>query len=159
MDNAIAKKVLRLFSYGLYIATTADESGDTGAMTANWIGQVSFEPRILSISVEADAHFLEVIRKSGVFAVNVLESGQRELAGQFGRSTAKVGNKLEGYTYERGSTGSPLLAEALGSVECRVVLEHPAGGNILFLGEVIDAHLNREGDPLTMKETGFRYSG
>ncbi len=159
MDNAIAKKALRLFTYGLYIATTADGEGDTGAMTANWIGQVSFEPRMLSISVESDAHFLEVIRKSGVFAINVLESGQRELAGQFGRSTAKVGNKLEGYAYEPGSTGSPLLSEALGSVECRVVLEHPAGDHVLFLGEVVDAHFNREGDSLTMKEAGFRYSG
>jgi flavin reductase (DIM6/NTAB) family NADH-FMN oxidoreductase RutF len=159
LDNAVAKKALRLFSYGLYIATTATENGDTGAMTVNWTGQVSFEPRMLSLAVENDAHFLEVIRKSGVFAINVLESGQRELAGQFGRSTAKVGKKLEGYNYTTGTTGSPLIEDALASVECRVVHEQPAGDHTLFLGEVVDAHVNREGDPLTLKETGFRYSG
>jgi flavin reductase (DIM6/NTAB) family NADH-FMN oxidoreductase RutF len=159
LDNAVAKKALRLFSYGIYIATTAADDGDTGAMTANWIGQVSFDPRMLSLAVESDAHFLDVIRKSGVFAINVLESGQRDLAGQFGRSTANVGNKLEGYNYAPGSTGSPLLENALGSVECRVVFEQPAGDHILFLGEVVDAHVNREGEPLTMKEAGFRYSG
>jgi flavin reductase (DIM6/NTAB) family NADH-FMN oxidoreductase RutF len=159
LDNAVAKKALRLFTYGLYIATTAAENGDTGAMTVNWTGQVSFEPRMLSLAVENDAHFLDVIRRSGVFAINVLESGQRELAGQFGRSTAKVGNKLQGYSYTPGTTGSPLLEEALASVECRVVHEQPAGDHTLFLGEVVDAHVNREGDPLTLKETGFRYSG
>lgn len=159
MDTATAKKVLRMFTYGLYIVTTASEEGDTGAFTADWITQTSFEPRMLVLSVENDAHSLNVIRKSGVFAVNVLESGQRDLAAQFGRATAKVGNKLEGYSYERGSTGSPLMAEALGAVECRVVSELATGDHILFVAEIIDAHLNREGEPYTMKEAGFRYSG
>src|SRR5690349_8260474 len=109
MDNAVAKQALRLFNYGLYIVTTASEDGEVGAFTANWVGQVSFEPRMLSVAVEQDSHSLGVIRKSGVFAVNVLESGQRDLAGQFGRAAAKVGNKLEGYEYTRGTTGAPLL--------------------------------------------------
>jgi flavin reductase (DIM6/NTAB) family NADH-FMN oxidoreductase RutF len=159
LDNATAKKALRLFTYGLYVATTASDDGDTGSMTVNWTGQVSFEPRILSLAVESDSHFLQVIRRAGVFAINVLESGQRDLAGQFGRSTAHVGNKLEGYTHTPGTTGCPLLADALASVECRVVHEQPAGDHVLFLGEVVDAHVNREGDTLTMKEAGFRYSG
>ncbi len=158
MDNAIAKKTLRMFSYGLYIITTAAD-GDVGAFTANWVGQVAFEPRMIAISVENNAHALDVIRRSGVFAVNILEQGQRELAGRFGRATAKVGNKLEGYTYSAGSTGSPILSETLGSVECRVVLENPVGDHLLFVGEIVDAHLNREGEPLTMRDAGFKYSG
>jgi flavin reductase (DIM6/NTAB) family NADH-FMN oxidoreductase RutF len=40
-----------------------------------------------------------------------------------------------------------------------VVLEQPAGDHVLFLGEVVDAHYNRDGESLTMKETGFRYFG
>ena len=158
MDPAVAKKVLRMFSYGLYIVTTAAD-GDVGAFTANWVGQVSFEPRMLSVAVEQDAHSLGVIRKGRVFAVHVLDSGQRELAGQFGRATAKVGNKLEGYEYATGSTGSPLLQQTLGAIECRVVHEHPVGDHVLFVGEVVDAHLFQEGESLTLKEAGFRYSG
>ncbi len=159
MDNATAKKALRMFTYGMYIVTTASEGGEVGAFTADWVTQVSFEPRMVAVSVEQDAYSLGVMRKSGVFAVNILESGQRELAGQFGRATAKVGNKLEGYGHSAGSTGSPLLGEALGAVECRIVMEYPTGDHVLFTGEVVDAHVSREGDPLTMKETGFRYSG
>jgi flavin reductase (DIM6/NTAB) family NADH-FMN oxidoreductase RutF len=158
LDNATAKQVLRMFTYGMYVVTTADDE-DAGAFTADWVTQVSFEPRLIAVSVEQDAHSRGVMQRSRVFAVNVLETGQRELAGQFGRSTAKVGNKLENYPYTKGSTGSPLLAEALGSVECRIIHEHPVGDHILFVGEVVDAHLNREGEALIMKETGFRYSG
>jgi flavin reductase (DIM6/NTAB) family NADH-FMN oxidoreductase RutF len=158
MDEAAAKKALRMFSYGLYMVSSATED-DVSAMTANWITQVSFHPRMVAVAVEQDAHSLEVIRKSGVFAVNVYESGQRELAAHFSRLTAKVGNKLKGREYTRGSTGCPLIPEALAAVECRVVSEQPAGDHVLFIGEVVDAHVNREGEPLTMKEAGFRYSG
>src|SRR3954464_2926270 len=108
MDDATARNALRLFTYGLYVATTATPDGERAAMAVNWTGQVSYEPRMLSVAVESDAHFLDVVRKSGVFAINVMESGQRELAGWFARHSAKVGDKLEGHTYTPGSTGSPL---------------------------------------------------
>src|SRR5438067_13231715 len=100
LDSATAKKVLRLFTYGMYVVTTADGE-DVEAFTADWLMQVSFEPRLIALSVEQDAHSQGVIRKRGVYAVNVLESVQRELAGQFGRSTAKVGNKLANYEYNK----------------------------------------------------------
>lgn len=158
MDNATVKKALRQFTYGLYVVTSATE-GEESAMTVNWVCQVSFEPRMVAISVEKDAHSLGVIRRSGVFAVNVLESGSRELAAQFGRLTSKVGNKLEGYTYTTGAFDCPLLSEALSVVECRVVLDNPVGDHVLIIGEVVSAVVNREGDSLTMKEAGFKYAG
>jgi flavin reductase (DIM6/NTAB) family NADH-FMN oxidoreductase RutF len=85
MDPAIKKKTLRLFTYGLYVVTTRT-GDDTGAFTANWVVQASFEPPMLAVAMEQDAHSLGVVRAAGSFAVNVLESGQRELAGQFGRA-------------------------------------------------------------------------
>src|SRR5690349_8274940 len=95
MDPAIKKKALRTFTFGMYVVTSK-AGDDTGAFTANWLVQCSFEPPMIVMAVEADAHSLAVLREAGVFAVNVLESGQRELAGAFGRAHAKVGDKLEG---------------------------------------------------------------
>ncbi len=158
MDNATAKKALRMFTYGLYVVTSATE-GEEAAMTANWVCQVSFEPRMVAVSIEKDAHSLMVIRRSGVFAVNVLEYGSRELAAQFSRLTSKVGNKLEGYSYTLGTLGCPLLPHALSSIECRVVLDNPMGDHVLIVGEAVNASVNRDGDPLTMKEAGFKYAG
>ncbi|HUS15095.1 MAG TPA: flavin reductase family protein, partial [Chloroflexia bacterium] len=157
-DPAVKKKSLRLFTTGMYLVT-AGTSDEHGAFTANWITQSAFEPPMIAIAVEQDAHSLSVIRAAGAFAVHVLESGQRELAGQFGRSHAKVGNKLAGYAWRPGSTGAPLVDLALAAIECRVVSETPSGDHVLILAEVVDAHLWREGTPLTMAEAGFRYSG
>jgi flavin reductase (DIM6/NTAB) family NADH-FMN oxidoreductase RutF len=159
MDPAIKKKSLRLFSYGLYVVT-ARAGEETGAFTANWLVQTSFEPPMLAIAVEQDAHSLGVLRAAGAFAVHVLPSGAREFAGAFGRAHAKVGDKLAGRATTPGSTGAPLLSEeALAAVECRIVLQTPSGDHVLFLAEVVDAHVWREGAPLTMAEAGFRYSG
>ncbi|GIV97636.1 MAG: flavin reductase [Herpetosiphonaceae bacterium] len=158
MDPAAKKAVLRLFTYGMYVVTTANAE-DRGAFTANWLTQCSFEPPMVAVAVENDSHSIEVMRTSGRFAVNVLPSGSREIAGHFGKHHKKVGDKLAGRTYDRSPGGCPVLEEALGYVECEVRGTLPAGDHTIFVGEVVEAQLLREGEPLTMKETGFRYSG
>jgi len=158
MDNAIKKTVLRLFTYGLY-AVTARHGDDVSAMTVNWIVQSSFEPPMLALAVEADSHSRQVIEASGAFAVNVYETGQRELAGQLGKTSAKHPEKFNGLPTRLSSGGIPVLEAALGWVECKVVGSIPSGDHVVFVVEVVDAGLNREGTPLTLKETGFRYFG
>ena len=159
MDPAIKKQVLRLFTYGLY-AVTARHGDDVSAMTANWITQVAFEPPMLALAVQNESHSRKVIEASGAFAVNVYETGQREEAGGLGRKFAKHPEKLGDLQSKPGpATSSPLLDLALGWVECRVHSSQPAGDHTLFLAEVVEAGLNREGTPLTLQEAGFKYAG
>ncbi len=159
MDLEVKKRVLRLFTYGLY-AVTAAHNGEVAGMTANWLGQAAFEPPMLMAAFEADSRTLAVVRASGMFAVNVYESGQRELAGQLGRASVKRPDKLESIANHPGPmTGAPLLDAALGWIECRVTGELPAGDHVVVVAEIINAGQNREGQPLTMAEAGFRYFG
>jgi flavin reductase (DIM6/NTAB) family NADH-FMN oxidoreductase RutF len=158
MDEATKKTVLRLFPYGLY-AVTANDGELASGMTANWLTQVSFEPPQVAVAVESDARTLELIRAAGHFAVNVLATGQRELAGLLGRRSKNVPDKLQQTEYRAGETGAPILADALGAVECRVVAELPVGDHTLVVGEIVAAHLREAGEPLTLRETGFRYAG
>jgi flavin reductase (DIM6/NTAB) family NADH-FMN oxidoreductase RutF len=159
MDQATKKTVLRMFTYGLY-AVTAQHGDEMSAMTVNWIVQSSFEPPMLTLAVEADSHSRQVIQASGAFAVNLYETGQRELAGQLGKTWAKHPEKFDGIQWRPGPvTASPLLEPALGWVECRIVGSLPSGDHVLFVAEVVDVGLNREGMPLTLKEAGFKYAG
>ena len=158
MDEAVKKQALRLFTYGLY-AVSAAEGGEVNAFTANWLSQASFDPPLLMVSVENDSKSLGMILRSQHFAVNVLESGQRDLAGTLGKTALKVPDKLKGLAYDLGETGCPLLQDALAWVECRVNTTAPAGDSTVIIGEVIAVGLRREGTPLTMKEAGFRHAG
>lgn len=158
MEENLKKQVLRLFTYGLYAVSTA-EHGEVNAFTANWLSQASFDPPMLMVSVENDSKSLGMMQRSQHFVVNVLESGQRELAGTLGKTAYKAPDKLHGLAYDLSETGAPLLHDALGWVECRVTANVPAGDSTIIVGEVINVGLRHEGTPLTMKEAGFRHAG
>lgn len=158
MDEAAKKKVLRYFTYGLYAITVAD--GEFyNAFTANWLSQASFEPPMLMLSVENDSHSISIIRRTGVFLVNIFATGQKELAGQLGRSFKRNPQKLAGINYHLGVSGCPVLEDALGWLECRVTAEVEAGDSTVFIAKIVEAAVLNEGLPLTMQEAGFRHSG
>jgi flavin reductase (DIM6/NTAB) family NADH-FMN oxidoreductase RutF len=158
MDEAAKKTVLRMFTYGLY-AIGVRRDDEVNAFTANWIGQSSFEPPMVMLAVENDGRSLPMMRDSGVFSVNVYESGQRELAGHFGRRSKTHPDKMQDMPWEPGVTGAPLLPQALGHLECRIRGELPAGDHTVFIAEVVEATVRRDGEPLLQRETGFRYFG
>lgn len=158
MDLAIKKQALRTFTYGLYIVT-CHEGDEVNGFTANWLTQVSFEPPLLAVSIENDAKSLPMILNSQRFTVNVLRTGQRQLAGALGKSAYKHPEKLSSVDYTLNEYGHPVLSEALSWVACEVRQTMPAGDSTLVLAEVIDAGVIAEGQPLTMVETGFKHAG
>jgi len=158
MDTKTKKQVLRAFTYGLYAISCADE-GEVNIFTANWLTQISFEPPLLALSVENDSKSLPMIQRSRKFTVTVLHSGQRELAGKLGKSAIYHPEKLADIEYTLGANGCPLLTDALAWVACEVRHSVEAGDSTLFVAEVVDVGMSGEGQPLTMKEAGFRHAG
>ncbi|HKV85410.1 MAG TPA: flavin reductase family protein [Ktedonobacterales bacterium] len=158
MEDAIKKEALRLFTYGLYAVTTGDADA-WNAFTANWLSQVSFDPPLVALSVENASVSLPMIRRSGVFAVNVYSAEQRELAGRLGKSLGRSPEKLVGMAREIGESGCPLLVDAIAWVECRMESELPAGDSTLVVGRVVGAGVRRQAEPLTMRAAGFKHAG
>ena len=158
MDPAVKKQVLRLFTYGLYAVTCID-GDEVNAITANWLSQVSFEPPLLAVSVENVTKSLPMILRSRKFAVNVLRSGQRDLAGKLGKSALKHPDKLAGLAYDITESGYMILRDALAWVACEVRQTTPAGDSTLLVADIVDAGMLAEGPALTMAEAGFRHAG
>ncbi len=96
LDPAIKKQVLRTFTYGLYAVSCANE-GEVNIFTANWLTQVSFDPPLLSVSVENVSKSLPIILRSRKFTINVYRSGERELAGKLPMCPAR----FRGYSLRR----------------------------------------------------------
>ncbi len=161
MDALTKKQVLRLFTYGMY-AVSAHAGSANGVFLANWLSQCSFDPPLIMVSIENESHTLPLIRASGLFAVHVLASGQREFAGMLGKSFRSQPNKLKKVRWHPSAvTGCPILEDTLGYVECRVKGELPAGDSTIVVGEVIQAQMQSEAEltPLTLQETGFKHFG
>ncbi|MBI4673684.1 MAG: flavin reductase [Chloroflexi bacterium] len=143
-------------------AVTAHHGSENGVFLANWLSQCSFEPPLLMLSVENTSHTRLLIEASGLFAVHVLASGQREFAGMLGKSSQTNPAKLKNARWHPSPlTQSPILEDTLGYVECRVRGELPAGDSQIIVGEVIHAEITSDATlaPLTMQETGFKHFG
>ena len=167
-------EALETFPYGLYIVGSRGADGTLNGMMADWMMQVSFNPRLVCCSVENDATTLRFIRESNAFTVNVLPEDAKDLASHFaqprdaskikGRSeegSVRVYDKLAGIRYSRGEqTDCPILDEALAWLECEVHDFHAAGDHTLVIGRVLDgAVLLEDADPLTQKHLGWQYGG
>ena len=158
MDQVAKREVLRMFTYGLYALTVPEETGGHGA-TVNWVTQTSFEPPMIAVSIEKNSHCIELIRKHGVFAINVYKADQRDLAGTLGRRYANRPDKFQGVAWAQGITGAPVLSDALGHLECRITGEVDSGDSVLFVAQVVEAGVQGQGLPLTMQASGFKHAG
>ena len=158
MDTEAKRKALRRIVHGVYVVGVCQE-GRLNAFTATWISQISFQPPLVVLGVRKDSLSFQMIQASQVFAVNLLGEGQKPLAQHFLKPAHLGGHKLEGVPHRLGVTGAPILEEAAAFVECRVQAIHPAGDHSIVVGEVVEAGVQRETEPLTLKETGWHYGG
>ena len=107
------------------------------AFTAAWVMQVSFDPLLLTLSINPHHSSYRLLKEGRAFSVNVLKKGQLDLAEHYGRPARA--DKLAGTEWTTDRTGLPLLREALAWFECEFINEHPAGDHVLVLGKVIVA--------------------
>lgn len=158
LDENAKRTLLRKLPHALYVCGVKDGE-ELNAFTASWVVQSSFKPPLLVNCVKQDSRSHAMIKASGVFALSLLESGQTELAKTFFQPQHRAGNKLGNVEFYLGETGCPIISEALGYVECKVVGSVEHGDHTVFVGEVTAAGLHREGNPLLLSETPWQYGG
>lgn len=161
MDPKAKTQALRQIVHGIYVVGTADAGGKgANAFTATWLTQVSFEPPLVAVAVRRDSISHKMIEASRVFSVNLLSSGQKEVAQHFLRPAHLGGDKLAGVPHRKGKNGCPLLEAAASVLECEVRAVHKDGDHSIVVGEVVEAKVQREGEePLTLREAGWQYGG
>jgi flavin reductase (DIM6/NTAB) family NADH-FMN oxidoreductase RutF/rubredoxin len=137
-------------SYGLYIVTTINE-GKKAGFIANTVFQVTSSPPQIAVSCSKNNDSLDFIRKSGIFSVSVLKKEtEASLIAEFGYMTSAETDKFEGVKYDVKATGAPVIVEScIAWFDCKVKFEFDTGTHILVIGEVLDAEVLSEDDPLT----------
>jgi flavin reductase (DIM6/NTAB) family NADH-FMN oxidoreductase RutF len=158
MDEAAKKTALRMIPYGLFVMTVKDGNTMTGA-AVNWLTQASFAPPLVVLGAKADAPSTAMVESSGLFCINVLETGQVPLASAFFKHVEPDGNKFGDAEFSLSPNGLPVLKDGLAYFECQLREKVAIGDHTIFVGEVIEAGVQKEGEPLTLAETGFKYGG
>ncbi|NET34818.1 MAG: flavin reductase [Cyanothece sp. SIO1E1] len=158
LDEQAKKTMLLKIPHALYVCGVKD-GDDVNGFTASWVMQASFKPPLVVNCVKQDSQSHTMLKASNVFALSVLEAGQKQMAQNFFKPLRRVGNKFEDIEFYLGETGCPIIKDSLGYVECQVVGSVEKGDHTVFVGEVIAAGVHREGEPLLLSSTGWQYGG
>ena len=162
--DRLRRRVLWKMPSGLYVIGSTDKAERRNGMTLNWASQVSFEPKLLGISVEHGALTHELITAGGVFSLNIIDREDRAIVRKFTKpvDVDLAAKTLNEFPYLDGpATGAPVLAQAVAYVECEVRQAVEVGDHTLFLGEVVNsAFLKDEAtEVLRMEDTRMNYGG
>jgi len=160
--DKLRRRVLWTFPSGLYVIGSRHGDRRNG-MTANFVTQVSFDPKLIAVAVEKEALTRELIAGGGVFTVNVVDREDRAIVRKFTKPVEvdDAAHTLNELDFHDGRTGAPVLDQALAFVECEVRQTVDTGDHTLFIGEVVDAGFQKpeETPPLRMEDTRMNYGG
>jgi flavin reductase (DIM6/NTAB) family NADH-FMN oxidoreductase RutF len=113
---------------------TVEVEGESAGLTVDSFVSLSVEPPLVGIALGRHAALHELVREAGAFALSILASDQERLAQHFARGVPPIGH-WTGIETTRGQLGAPLIADAMGWIECRLAFEYEIGDHTLFIGE------------------------
>ncbi len=146
-DPLAQRRILGRFATGVTVVTTRQDDLVYG-MTANAVASLSLTPPLILVAVDRRAVMHGYLTQNRCFAVNVLRADQEALSRRFAAPGPKDFSDLNLTT---AATGSPILADAIAFVDCRVVEILPGGDHDIFIGEIVAGDA-REGRPLIFYE-------
>ncbi|MFQ6155273.1 flavin reductase family protein [Micrococcus luteus] len=139
------RRTMGHWATGIAVITT--ESGGTLAgLVSNSFTSVSLDPPLVSWAVDRRSSSFDVWNATDNFAVHLLSESDRGLVQRF---AAKGTEKFAGLAWEPGVLGSPIVADDVPRLECRLWQRVEAGDHVILIGEAARASDPESFRPLT----------
>jgi flavin reductase len=143
VDSLAQRRIMGHFATGVTVVT-AYQDGKIHGMTANAVASLSLHPPLILAAVDKSAAMHATLMQSRCFAMNILTQDQEHLSRRFAMRGVKDVTDL---TRIKAVSGSPILADALAWVDCRLAEILPGCDHDIFIGEILAGDC-REGAPL-----------
>lgn len=138
---------LALAANGVSIVTTDGDYGKAG-LTVSSMCSVCADPALILACVNADNEFCAKADSNSQFAVNILSTAHTTLSGVFaGLGESPDTDRFAHGVWQTLVTGSPVLSNALVSLDCTLVSANTHGTHRIYIGEV-QAVLSNQAEPL-----------
>jgi flavin reductase (DIM6/NTAB) family NADH-FMN oxidoreductase RutF len=147
-DSAVFRQAMREFAAGVSIVACGSDGARSGC-TVTALTSLSLAPPTLLICLGREAQTLKRLRETGAFSVNLLGARHRELADRFASRIGERGAaRFALGRWTTLATGSPLLADALAGIDCRVeeILERHT--HAIVIGAVVAVQRGQGGPAL-----------
>lgn len=150
------RNVVGQFATGVTVVTVASQ-GQVRGMTANAFTAVSLDPLLVLVCLRVGCATDEMISTAEHFAISILSAGQQSVAAWFANPTRPAGRQqLDSISWRPGRiTGTPLVEDALGWLECSVQERAVVGDHAVIYGRVLDVGSSGGGGPLLFHQGRF----
>ncbi|HEY9451566.1 MAG TPA: flavin reductase family protein [Bradyrhizobium sp.] len=132
------RSAMRRLAGGVSVIT-AGRGKDISGMTVTSVSSLSVDPPALIVSINRDASSWPLVKRYGVFGVNILTSDQVDIAERFtGKGGLKGAARFAGAAWTTRASGVPLLVGALAAIDCEVEDVVERHSHAIVIGRVLD---------------------
>ncbi|WP_417613362.1 flavin reductase family protein [Parasphingorhabdus sp.] len=153
IDVNIFRSAMARLASAVTLVTTDGQAGRRG-MAATAVTSITDEPPNLLVCVNKSARSNMMIKRNGVFSVNVLSKEQEILVGAFSGSS-EADPFCEPELWSTLQTGAPILKGALTSLDCMLDQIVNIGTHSLFVGHVVGAQIGPASEGLVYFDRKF----
>jgi flavin reductase (DIM6/NTAB) family NADH-FMN oxidoreductase RutF len=136
------RRAMRHLVGGVSVITVGRAKDITG-MTVTSVSSLSVDPPTLIVSVNRESSSWPMLKRYGVFGVNILTADQIDIAERFTSKSGLHGaDRFAGAEWITRASGVLLLVGALAAVDCEVedIVEHHS--HAIVIGRVLDAQVS-----------------
>ena len=122
------------------LVTSLDKNGRPNALAVAWVTRTSFDPFLITISVDHRRYSHDGIKLNKEFVVNYPSEEQAKGAWICGTKSGRNMDKIKASGLELVDSKAvkvPTLKDATVAFECKVVSELKTGDHTVFAGEVV----------------------
>jgi flavin reductase (DIM6/NTAB) family NADH-FMN oxidoreductase RutF len=155
IDAKLFWRALGQRAIGSTVVTARSAEGPAGFLGLS-ATHVSADPPLMLVSIDKRTSALPTVLAAGHFAVNFLPSDASATADLFaGKGTLKGAARFEAEAWTALTTGAPVLASALGAMDCRLEETIERHGTAIVIGRVVDVLIADGGRPLVHFRGGY----
>jgi flavin reductase (DIM6/NTAB) family NADH-FMN oxidoreductase RutF len=155
IDAKLFWRALGQRAIGSTVVTARSAEGPAGFLGLS-ATHVSADPPLMLVSIDKRTSALPTVLAAGHFAVNFLPSDANATADLFaGKGALKGAARFEAEAWTALTTGAPVLASALGAMDCRLEETIERHGIAIVVGRVVDVLIADGGRPLVHFRGGY----
>ena len=140
---------------GSTVVTARSDEGPAGFLGLS-ATHVCADPPLMLVSIDKRTSALRTIVAARHFALNFLPREAVEIADMFGgKAPQKGAERFAAGRWGTLRTGAPILLDAVGAIDCRLVETIERHGVVIALGEVVGTHDSAGAAPQIHFRGGF----
>lgn len=148
------RNVMRRYPTGVTVVTSY-LGGKPHGLTVNSFTSISLRPPLVGVFITRGTTGYRAIKETGAYAVNILKHDQDIIARRFAEDPPdKRFSDLR--WYKTAILELPFIEGSLAYVEARISSESNIADHTLFIGEVVNAEIVEDAEPLIYYMRSYR---